>query len=119
MSQQETAVNRLPSENGFPVIKIAKQGKTRVQIGDGPIFEIDVLQVYDQWAESEKPFRNEAGEITDWLGRRQALKSLVRALIGEEQEVSGAEAELFISNVFKLAIDIKKNIADVLPLVRN
>ena len=49
--------------NNGDVLKIDVPGRKKVQIGNGPIIEIDVIGVYNAWFEIDRQFRDEQGEL--------------------------------------------------------
>ena len=63
----------MSASNGERILKVGKQGRIKTQIGDddAPIFEIDVIEVYNQFSDLDMKFRDEKGEFdkartADW-----------------------------------------------------
>lgn len=62
----------MSESNGERILKVGRQGRRQIQFGDDdPVFEIDVIEVYNQFIELDMKFRDEKGgfdktRTADW-----------------------------------------------------
>lgn len=62
----------MSESNGENILKVGRQGRRKVQFGDDdPAFEIDVIEVYNQFSDLDMQFRDAKGEFdkartADW-----------------------------------------------------
>lgn len=95
--------------NGEPVIRIGRKGRRKVAFGeDGKVFEVDVIQVVNAYAELDRAYRNEQGEVSaDKLAELNlAAWNFVREL-AQEPAVTLAEAMEFLAQMTREAKRLK------------
>ncbi len=97
-----------PSTNG--VFKIARRGRIKIEFegSDGP-FEIDVIEVYDQWVEMDWLLRDKEGELpmAKWNEHGQNRLNFVQAVVNDAYAKIGKapptltrhEAQAFIVHI--------------------
>jgi hypothetical protein len=62
----------MSESNGERILKVGRQGRRKIQFGDDdPVFEIDVIEVYNQFSDLDLQFRDDKGEFdkartADW-----------------------------------------------------
>jgi hypothetical protein len=110
------ATETKPSMNG--VVKISRRGRIKIEFdeADGP-FEVDVIEVYDQWHEIDWQLRDEKGNLShdkqnEWgENRRRFVQSIVndgyKKLDKNAPEISRAEAEAFIFEIITKAAELR------------
>ena len=109
------------STNG--VIRIAKRGLAKFQFGDEdstePVLTLDVISVYDQWAEMEWLLRDKDGVLPNdkinehGQNRLDFVQGIVNDAYGKIAEkppvptITRAEAEAFIVEVSRKAKELR------------
>ena len=105
-----------PSVNG--VIKLNRRGLAKFQFGDDePIFEVDVIAVYDSWYEIEWQLRDADGvlPVAKWNEHGQNRLNFVQAVVNDAYGPTGkgaptltrGEAESFIAAITEEAAKLR------------
>ncbi len=96
----------MSGNNGTGVIPIARKGRKKFAFGDSPPFEVDVVKVWDEWADIDRSFRvpdptdPKATIVPDdaFTSYRQAKSAYVKQLSGMD-ELSEAEVVEFMTKI--------------------
>lgn len=91
------------SENNG-VIRIGRKGQKKFAIGDGPVFEVDVVSAFQAWVNIDESFRDRSSDQsitnTDMPAYHQAAVAFVVGLMGvDTANVSIAEALDFLARL--------------------
>jgi hypothetical protein len=114
------------SESNGSIIKVGSRSLRKFQIGDGPVFQVDVIKVYDQWIEIDRRFRDAEGKVPP--ENRQQLRQagwefvsmLERMDLSEAEQaalrpIDGAQAEEFMSLLTREVLSLQDFFAGILP----
>ena len=112
------AVDAKPSANG--TIKLGRRGWAKIQLDDdSPVFNVDVIAVYDLWYEIDWALRDKEGVLPNdkqnehgqnRLNFVQQIFAEAYAKIGHDSEVpqlSRADAENFIAKIREEAAKLR------------
>lgn len=94
--------------NGNGILRIGRKGKRQIQIGDGPVVEVDIVGVSNQWIEIDRGFRNDKGDVdaAQLAPRNTAGWNFVRQTMSQP-DLSLAEALEFLAVITKEGIALR------------
>jgi hypothetical protein len=113
----EKILEALNGAGADPILQIGRKGRRRVQFGDLPVFEVDVIAVSNAWSAMDRQFRDDKGDVVTGKSGllTQAAYEFVKALSpqanGHEptpEQLTLAMALEFLAAMTKEAIRLQR-----------